>query len=64
MSSDPESLLTLRVIERIRDIPSGAWNALVATDGPDASPFVEHAWLDALEETGCVGEKRAGSPRT
>jgi predicted N-acyltransferase len=46
---------TLRVIERIRDIPAGTWDALVATGGADASPFVEHAWLDALEGTGCVG---------
>jgi uncharacterized protein len=44
---------TLRVLERVRDVPAEAWDALV---GADSSPFVEHAWLDALEQTGCVGE--------
>ncbi len=29
----------------------------------DASPFVEHTWLDALEEAGCVGVKSGWIPR-
>lgn len=43
---------TLRVLERVRDVDPETWNALLAED---SSPFVEHAWLDMLEETGCVG---------
>jgi predicted N-acyltransferase len=41
------------VLDRIRDVPSASWDGLL---GPESSPFVSHAWLDALEETGCVGE--------
>jgi predicted N-acyltransferase len=44
---------TLRVLGSVREIPQATWDALL---GPDSSPFVEHAWLDLLEETGCVGE--------
>ncbi len=52
--------LELRVIERIREVPEAAWNALVRED---ASPFVEHAWLDCLEEAGCVGGQTGWLPR-
>ena len=52
--------LELRVIERIREVPEDAWNALVRDD---ASPFVEHAWLACLEDAGCVGERTGWLPR-
>jgi predicted N-acyltransferase len=52
--------LELRVLERIRDVPREAWDALVRDD---ASPFVEHTWLDCLEEAGCVGGKTGWLPR-
>jgi predicted N-acyltransferase len=45
---------SLRVLSRVGDIPRDTWNALASDD---ASPFVEHEWLDALEQTGCVGEE-------
>jgi hypothetical protein len=49
--SDAEAAQTLvRVVPRITDLDAGEWNAL-ASD----SPFVQHAFLDALETTGCVG---------
>lgn len=41
-------------------MPAEAWDALVRDD---ASPFVEHAWLAALEEAGCVGERSGWLPR-
>jgi predicted N-acyltransferase len=43
---------TLRVLERVSEVPRETWDALL---GPDSSPFVEHTWLDLLEQTGCVG---------
>ncbi len=43
---------TLRVLPSVSDVPEAAWDALL---GPESSPFVEHAWLAMLEETGCVG---------
>lgn len=44
--------LEVRVHSTIRDIPEAAWDAL---DGAHAAPFLSHAWLSALETTGCVG---------
>ncbi len=49
----------LRIFGRVREIPANDWNALL---GPGASPFVEHAWLDCLEEAGCVGEDTGWYP--
>ena len=56
MSTAPYSL---RVLERVDEVPSGAWDTLLDAD---ASPFVEHAWLDALEQTGCVGRETGWLP--
>jgi predicted N-acyltransferase len=50
---------TVRVLDGIASVPAAAWDALV---GQDSSPFVEHAWLDALEVTGCVGPGTGWSP--
>src|SRR6201995_5024919 len=49
--SDPQ--YTLRLLQRVREVPAEAWDALLRED---SSPFVEHRWLDMLEETGCVGD--------
>jgi hypothetical protein len=48
------SPLEIRVYPSIRDIPEATWDAL---DGVRAAPFLTHAWLSALETTGCVGEE-------
>jgi uncharacterized protein len=50
---------TLRVLERVRDVDAETWDSLV---GDEASPFVEHAWLDMLEESGCVGGDTGWTP--
>jgi uncharacterized protein len=52
--------LELRIIERISEVKAEEWNALVHAD---SSPFVEHAWLDCLEEAGCVGGRTGWLPR-
>ena len=44
-------MLTIRLLERVRDVAKRDWDALVPED---ASPFVEWTWLDCLEEAGCV----------
>lgn len=43
-------MLTLRLADGLGAVPNDAWDALV---GPGSSPFVRHAFLDALESTGC-----------
>jgi uncharacterized protein len=50
---------TLRLLQRVREVPVADWDALL---GPESSPFVEHRWLDALEETGCVGDDTGWVP--
>jgi predicted N-acyltransferase len=47
------------VVERIADIPAAEWDAL----DPSGNPFLRHAFLDALEATGCVGEESGWYPR-
>jgi predicted N-acyltransferase len=49
----------LRVLERVSEVPREAWDALL---GPDSSPFVEHTWLDMLEQTQCVGADTGWMP--
>ena len=51
---------TLRMLERVSEVPRETWDAMV---GPDSSPFVEHTWLDLLEQTGCVGPDTGWLPR-
>ena len=52
--------LEVRLIDSIAQIPANTWNALLASD---SSPFLEHAWLHALEQTGCVTDERGWLPR-
>lgn len=44
--------MEIRVLERVAEVGAEEWNALTGED----DPFVEHAFLDALEESGSVGE--------
>jgi len=48
-----------RVLEYIQDVPASDWNAL----GASAYPFLRHEFLDALEQTGCLGERWGWIPR-
>jgi predicted N-acyltransferase len=51
--------LEVRVHPSIDLIPEAAWDAL---DGVRANPFLSHAWLSALEKTGCVGARAGWLP--
>ena len=42
----------LAIIAKLSEIPAEQWNALLTQD---ASPFLKHEFLSALEETHCVG---------
>lgn len=44
--------MEIRVLERVAEVDAAAWDALVGDD----DPFVEHAFLDALEQSGSVGQ--------
>jgi uncharacterized protein len=51
--ASPDVPYTLRILGGVREIPRETWDALLRDD---SSPFVEHGWLELLEDTGCVGE--------
>lgn len=55
----------IRQIEGLDEIDPAAWDALAgARDGaPPPNPFLSHAFLRALEETGCVGGDTGWLPR-
>ncbi|MHB1186735.1 GNAT family N-acetyltransferase [Thiobacillus sp.] len=46
----PDAEAVIRVVPRMAELPADAWNALAGD-----SPFVQHAFLHALEATECVG---------
>jgi predicted N-acyltransferase len=50
----------LKVLQSIRDVPEAAWNALLTET---STPFLEWAWLDALESTGCASPASGWHPR-
>ncbi len=43
--------LKAEIVGRIAEVDAGAWDSL----DPTHHPFLKHAFLDALETTGCVG---------
>ncbi|MBK7398813.1 MAG: N-acetyltransferase [Myxococcales bacterium] len=52
--------LEVRLVEKIGSIPEATWNGLL---GERASPFLEWAWLEALERAGCVGADKGWLPQ-
>lgn len=49
---------TLRLIQGLDEVDAAAWDRLTGAD----DPFVEHAFLSLLEESGSVGEKAGWVP--
>lgn len=49
-----------RVTTRIGDIDTQAWDACANPDPAAYDPFISHAFLNALEEAGTVGERHTG----
>jgi uncharacterized protein len=47
-----------RIVECLAEIPAEQWDALAGD-----SPFLRHAFLNALETTGCVAEDTGWTPR-
>ncbi len=58
----PVGALTARTVASVRDIPAEVWDRLVTGD-PDGTPFLTHAFLAALEDTGCLGATRGWEPQ-
>ena len=51
--------LHTQVARRLAEVPAEDWDAL----DPSGNPFLAHAFLDALEACGCVGEASGWEPR-
>lgn len=61
-----EAPLRLRVENRLAAIPAAAWDACAgegATAGARANPFITHAFLSALEESGSATAKTGWLPQ-
>ena len=50
VAAAPQNVFEARFHPRIDEIPAAAWDAL----RPDDNPFLSHAFLAALEATGCI----------
>lgn len=51
--------LRVQVLASITDLPAEKWDMLA---GPDAPPFVRHAWLAAMEESGSAQQDTGWAP--
>jgi len=51
--------MSLTLLTRLADIPASQWDALT----PDDQPFLRHAFLSSLEESGSVGGRSGWQPR-
>jgi len=59
MPTTPAPPLSLSVLSGVTEVPAGDWDALV----DDNDPFLEHAFLAALECSGSVGPGTGWEPR-
>lgn len=55
--------LRIRVLPGLDAISPAAWDACAAGDGGRPEPFVSHAFLSALEETGCAAPRTGWLPQ-
>ena len=54
---------TITAVGAIGDIPAAAWDACAVPDAATYNPFVCHAFLKALEDSGCVGGRTGWLPQ-
>lgn len=59
---DGADSLTIEVLGTLSDIASGDWDALASPPGAPYDPFVSWDFLQALEESGCVGARTGWRP--
>lgn len=60
---DDQPTLTAHISEDISAIPAADWDACARGTGQPRIPFIYHAFLRALEESGCVGDRTGWQPR-
>jgi uncharacterized protein len=52
----------IRLLDDMRDVPAQAWDSLVDADA-DPSPFVRHAYLSALQDSGSATASTGWQPK-
>ena len=57
--ADGSDRFTVRVIDKLKDIPAAAWDACAGAD----NPFLSHAFLEALEASGSATPKTGWLPQ-
>ena len=57
------SPLAVRILDSISDASAAAWDELSSHEPAQASPFVRHAFLEALEGSGCASARAGWRPR-
>jgi uncharacterized protein len=55
--------LSLRIAGSVSEVPAPSWDALVAHEPSAATPFARHAYLRALEASGCATPRTGWRPR-
>jgi predicted N-acyltransferase len=60
MSALEQGPVVANVVSRIAEIEAEDWDACANPDPATHDPFLSHAFLKALEDSGCVGDKRTG----
>jgi uncharacterized protein len=53
----------VRILPSISDVPAAAWDALSSHEADRATPFVRHAFLEALEASGSASRRTGWRPR-
>jgi hypothetical protein len=53
---------TMRVVPSLAGIPAEEWDACARGEESAVNPFVSHAFLSAMEESGCVGGHTGWTP--
>ena len=56
---DGSATLTLTLHQKVADIPAAEWDACAGTD----NPFVSHAFLSAMEDSGSANARTGCSRR-
>jgi predicted N-acyltransferase len=55
--------LDFQALDSISSIPAAEWDALGSHEPARTTPFLSHAWLDALEASGSVSARAGWAPR-
>lgn len=55
--------LDLQILDSVSGVSAAEWDELLAHEPARATPFLRHAWLDALEQSGCAASRTGWTPR-